>query len=572
MKKFFKVLIPILLALVVLGSIAWYLLVYDRGFTRDLLLSHARYQERKGNHSFAAWIYDKAYYQSSQDEDVAIELAEQFKSIGNYTKAEYTLSNAIADGASAKLYVALCKTYVEQDKLLDAVTMLNNVTDPEIKAQLNAMRPDAPTVSPAPGFYTQYISVSVESDSNLLFVNTDGEYPSTGDEVYSDPITLPAGETTIYALSVGDNGLVSELGIYGYTVGGVIEPVTFSDSNFEHYVRTVLNVADDKQLYTNDLWEIKTLEIPENVTSYEDLKLLSYLETLTIVNGTGDLSSIASLNSLKELNLNGCALTDDNVKAIGTLSSLTKAVLTDCKLSTISGLEGAKQLQYLDLSNNTIRNLDPISSLNQLQELNLQHNALTDLKVLSGLSTLQKLDVSYNALTSVTPLSGCNSLVWLDFSNNSVTSVEGINKLTALTYLNASSNQLTDVTPLASCVNLEKLYIASNSLTMITELSPLVKLTVFDFSNNQVTALPNWSDECSLVTIDGSNNQLETIDILSGFQNLNNVYMDYNLLTSVDALTNCPRLMIVNVYGNAISNVSKLTDMGVSVNYNPLES
>ena len=75
MKKALKIIIPILLALLVLGSIVWYLLVYDRIFTRDMLLTQARNQESKGNHAFAAWLYDKAYYQSSKDPSVAIELA-----------------------------------------------------------------------------------------------------------------------------------------------------------------------------------------------------------------------------------------------------------------------------------------------------------------------------------------------------------------------------------------------------------------------------------------------------------------------------------------------------------------
>ena len=133
MKRALKRILPILLGIVVIVSIVWYLFVYDRDFTRDMLLTQARFFEGQGNHTVAAWLYDQAYRQSEDNESVAIELAEQFKAAGNYTKAEYTLSNAIADGGSAELYVALCKTYVEQDKLLDAVTMLDNITDAAVQ-------------------------------------------------------------------------------------------------------------------------------------------------------------------------------------------------------------------------------------------------------------------------------------------------------------------------------------------------------------------------------------------------------------------------------------------------------
>ena len=60
MKKAFKIIIPILLALVIMGSIAWYLLVYDTGFTQDLLLNQARRFEENGNHAAAVWVYNLA--------------------------------------------------------------------------------------------------------------------------------------------------------------------------------------------------------------------------------------------------------------------------------------------------------------------------------------------------------------------------------------------------------------------------------------------------------------------------------------------------------------------------------
>ena len=112
MKNSTKKLVPFLLVVLIIASIVWYGFVYDRDFIRDMLLSQARYNSTNGNPTLASWFYDLAYEYSGQDEHVAIELANQFKQDGNYTKAEYTLSNAIADGGTAELYVALCKTYV----------------------------------------------------------------------------------------------------------------------------------------------------------------------------------------------------------------------------------------------------------------------------------------------------------------------------------------------------------------------------------------------------------------------------------------------------------------------------
>ena len=209
MKRTTKRILPILLGIVLIASLAWYLLVYDVGFTRDSLLFGARLMEENGKHTAAAWLYDLAYKQSGGDAQVAIELAEKFKENGNYTKAEVTLSNAIANGGTAELYIALCKTYVQQNKLLDAVTMLDNIADPAIRDEIYALRPAAPSVSPEGGFYSQYINVDISWDGGWLYVSTDGEYPTTDTPPSSGNLMLNGGETIVQALSVAENGLVS---------------------------------------------------------------------------------------------------------------------------------------------------------------------------------------------------------------------------------------------------------------------------------------------------------------------------------------------------------------------------
>ena len=91
MKKATRFLVSLILGLLILASIFWYLFIYDRDFTRDSLLSQARFQSLHGNSRLSSWFYDAAYGFSGHDENVAIELANQYKRAGNYTKAELTL-------------------------------------------------------------------------------------------------------------------------------------------------------------------------------------------------------------------------------------------------------------------------------------------------------------------------------------------------------------------------------------------------------------------------------------------------------------------------------------------------
>ena len=570
MKKFAKILVPFLLAALVLGCTVWYLFVYDRDFTRDFLLNRARYNDMYGNSKLASLFYDIAYEFSGQDENVAIELANQYKADGNYTKAEYTLSNAVQDGGTPELYMALCKTYVEQDKLLDAVNMLDNVTNPEIKTALESMRPAAPTANYEAGFYNQYIQVELSGEGGTLYYSAEGQYPSIHGTSYDSPIELSGGETTIYAVTVADNGLVSPLTVLGYTVSGVIEPAVFMDPVMESTIRELLNYDAEDTLYTDALWSITEFTVPEDVTIFEDLAMLPALEKLTIRdNRIGTLGYLSNLAKLQELDLSGSRFPAEDLVHLTNLPELTKLTMTGCGLSTIAGLANAQSLTYLDASNNALGNLDALSSMATLKELYLGHNAVTNLSALSTLTNLEKLDVSFNSLSTLVPLAANVKLTWLDAGNNQLISVSGVENLTALTYLSVEYNVLTEVDPLAACTELTELSISGNKLTDISALHTLMKLDIFDFSYNEVKALPKWSSDCALRIIDGSYNQLESVAPLKGMHTLGYVYMDYNKLTSVDDIADCYCLVQVNVYGNEIKDVSKLTEHDIIVNYDP---
>lgn len=571
MYKSLKRILPILLGIVIICSIVWYLFVYDQDFTRDMLLQQARRFEQQGNHSAASWLYDLAYQQSGCDEEVAIELADQFKANGNYTKAEVTLAHAIADGGSVKLYIALCRTYVEQDKLLDAVTMLDNIADPAIREQIAALRPAAPTATPDAGYYSQYVPVTVTCETGTLYLTTDGVYPTTEAEPSDGIVTLPSGETKIHALAVADNGLVSPLAVFGYTISGVIEEVSFKDSIVETAVRLALGVSEDTVIFTNDLWNISSLTVPEGSESLADLAMMSYLQELTITGTNAEnLDDLSGLSYLNALTVKDSYLSGSDLATIASLPALHRLTLSNCGLSSIDKLSAATHLTDLDLSSNAVRDLTALASMKELVTLNLSGNALESLQTLAPISTLQELDVSYNSLTSLEHLSVCTNLKKLNISNNFITTVAGLEGLTVLENLDASANAIEDVTPISGLTALLELDLSNNKLEDITCLSGLKLLQTFKFSRNQVSALPAWTADSQLVYIDGSNNALTSVRELADFMNLNYVIMDYNNITSVDDIAECYNLVRVSIYGCPVKDVSALEAHGIIVNYNPL--
>ena len=570
MKKAIKVIIPILLVLAIIICSAWYLFIYDREFTRDVLLSGARFFEGQGNHATAQWMYNMAYLQDSDNDAVAIELSNQYKENGNYTKAEFTLYNAIQDGGGVNLYIALSQLYVEQDKLLDAANLLNNVTG-QVKKELESSRPAIPTISPDPDFYSQYITVDISCPSGTVYANTSSKYPSILTDKYTNPFTLVEGENIVYAIAVNDLGLVSPLAIYRYTIGGVIEELSFSDHALETAIRKTLNVGDSTVLFTNDLWKIKEFIVPAEATDYSALKHMTSLESLTITDGAdNNLSNLSGMTELRYLEIHDTNISAEELEIIGNLSKLEKLILNNCGLSSITPLSNLTGLSYLDLSNNTLRDITAVASMNQLSELYLQTNVLTSLDSLVACKKLSKLNVSNNNIESLTPVFSLSALNRLEATQNAVSSIAGIEALSNLQYLFLSHNKLSDLSPIANCTTLTELSVASNSLTDISSLASLNALTFLDFSHNEVKALPQWDKSSKLVTVEGSYNQITSIEPLGGLDNLNNVYMDYNAdLSSVSELAHCHRLIRVNVYGTKVKDVSMLTELSVIVNYDP---
>lgn len=571
MKKVFRFLVPALLGLLIIASIFWYLFIYDRAFTRDSLLSQARFQDMHGNSRISAWFYDAAYVFSDHDEDVAIELANQYQADGNYTKAEYTLTHAINTGATAQLYAALCRTYIAQDKLLDAIHMLDNIPDPEIKAQLDALRPRAPAADYAAGFYSQYMDIHLSASNSAIYYTTDGSYPSVNGTIYNGGISLPAGETTIYAVAVNDSGLASPVTVLSYTIAGIIEQVTFTDATMEALLREQIGSDPEDVVYTNQLWEITELTVPEGVKGYDDLSLLPYLKKLSFSGQYLDsLQCLSTLDNLQELDLTGCRFPSGDLSVLASLPALSKLTLAECSLSTIADLADAQYLTYLDLSSNTIRNLDVLAPMTMLEELNLDHNAVTDLTALGSLGNLKVLKASYNALTSLEPIGGCLRLTHIEADHNQLNSLRGVDILPSLQHLSVDYNLLTNINRLETCTELKNLSFASNEIVDLSPLRKLVNLEILDFSSNKVELLPEWPEEgCALTTIDGSYNQLASIDGLAKLQQLSHVFMDYNLITNIDALENCFCLVQVNVFGNAIGDVEKLREHDIIVNYDP---
>lgn len=554
MKKSLKIIIPVALVLIVLITACWFFLFYNRTIATNLLQNSAQLMVSHGRYGRAVSQYRSAWKLMPERTDLPIELAETYAASGNYTKAEYTLVSAIAANPNNyELYAALCRTYVEQDKLLDAVQMLDRISSETVKETLAEQRPEAPVISPESGYYNEYIQVAAESAEATVYLTTDGEYPSNDSHLYSAPIDLETGETTVIALAVDEDGLVSPAAVCGFTIGGVVEEITIGDTAIDTVVREHLHLEATDTLMTDDLWSIAALELPETVADISALSNFAGLKTLTIHNVSGlDFTVLRQLPGLTELDLSGCTISTEGLEAIGSLTELQKLVLDGC----------------------AITDLTPFTALTKLTHLTLSNNSVEDISVLSLMLDLEEVKLANNPISSIAALSTCNQLKMLDITRCGISSLGSLSDKEELTSLLASNNKIADLSPLENCKNLSQMVLTENLIDDISILTSLSGLTEFTADHNKIKEIPDFDEEsCILVRFSANYNEIESVSGLKGIASLNYVNLDYNKVKDISPLTGNYNLIQLDVWDNPIPEVTEAVkpfeESSIIVNFNP---
>ncbi len=551
MKHALKIILPIVLILAIIIGACCFFLIARRDVTESIFVYWGEHFYEAERYSRAVAFYKAAMRFAPKDAELAIRLADAYKKSGNYTKAEYTLVSAITQiPDSVSLYAALSKTYVEQDKLLDAETMLSRITNDAVRTQIDALRPAAPVIEPESGNYSEYIDVTVTGSSGTIYAVCNSDFPASERDLYTGPISLEAGESRIVALSVAENGLVSDAVYAGYTVGNVVEEVKLSDAGLDAYVRELLGKTAGSAIMSDELWAIEELDLPDTVASLEDLSYFSGLRALSLHHGTGlDLSVLSQLPTLRSLDLSGCTLSSAAMNTIVTLPELTSLNLSGCAVAEIDTLISLQKLETLDLSNNTVSDLTALSALLALKELNLTNNPIA----------------------SLSNLKNCTELETLYAGQCAITRIAGLADHTKLKTLVLSGNQITDISALAGCTALETLDLSGNSISDISVVSGFKQLVDLNVSSNQITELPQFDADTPLWHVDVSHNQIESLAGLEGNLSVNFINADYNRIKSIAKLESCIMLVKMNLWDNPVDadEVKQLQDIGILINYNP---
>lgn len=259
------------------------------------------------------------------------------------------------------------------------------------------------------------------------------------------------------------------------------------------------------------------------------------------------------------------------------LSELTSLNIPWANIFSLDGLEYAVNLKSINLANNFIEDITPLTQITTLEDVNINNNKIKDASSLAKLKKLKKLDIKKNIITNLDFLNELE-VEELDISHNTILKErikEDVNlsnirtlKITALgldnleflknanklEVLYAEENSIKDITPLSELENLKILYVDKNNIEDITALTKLDKLSEFTATQNNITNLEPLKNKLSLHRIILSDNvSLSNIDVLADLVNLSSLSIDNTNISSLDPLKNLKYIYYLSLSGTKIS-------------------
>ena len=234
-------------------------------------------------------------------------------------------------------------------------------------------------------------------------------------------------------------------------------------------------------------------------------------------------------------------------------------------IRNLTGMEDAWYLEMLDASNNLITNLTPLASLPNLFLLFLNKNpGLSNLGPLALLNGLEHLQFGGTAVADISPIRTLPNLAALAVGGDwfsDLTQLSGMTNLEALAVV--ESPLVHELTPLAGLNNLEFLIVSGTLVQDFSPLTSLQNLWGLILSDNRISDVSPLSDwQSGLVDLDLSNNEIVDIGPVVDFQK--NGALSENSVLSVryNDLDLSPDSAVMN-------DIAYLESEGVTVLYEP---
>ena len=287
------------------------------------------------------------------------------------------------------------------------------------------------------------------------------------------------------------------------------------------------------------------------------------METLDFLLG-GDNLGIKNLRGLEAAkNLRQLSLSNNEISDLTPLANLTQLrylPLRDNQISDLTPLANLTQLNYLSLDRNKkISDLTPLANLDELKEVSFADNRVSDLTPLANLTKLRWMHLAQNRISDLTPLANLTQLRDLFLRSNEISDLTPLANLTQLNYLSLPDNEISDLTPLANLTQLRELFLFSNRISDLTPLANLDKLIRLNLRSNEISDLTPLANLTQLRDLFLRSNEISDLTPLANLTRLNYLSLDDNQISDLTPLADLTQLRELDISGNQVSDLSPLT-------------
>jgi hypothetical protein len=187
--------------------------------------------------------------------------------------------------------------------------------------------------------------------------------------------------------------------------------------------------------------------------------------------------------------------------------------LPDMVLTTIDAIRPYELLQFVNVSRNQLRSLEPLGQLRGLLHLNASFNLLIRCQSFTPPDALETCDMSYNLIGELGDWHTHRYLRELNLRGNFIDRIStGLKGNAELRMLDVSENFIARMENLEG-LNLRSLYLAQNQLVSLEGVSSLGKLQSLNVRHNNITSIgPLRSEDLpGLRKLNISDNRLSSI-------------------------------------------------------------
>ncbi len=572
-KKFIKTAV---ITLIVVAVLAGGFLLFGKGPLSTFYYRSAVSDITNNDNIKAAEKLNTALTLDNKNHNARFRLVEVYKTLLEYDKAEKLLLDGIEmQQSNTNYYKELILLYVESERVEKALEFINSIDHEYVLVQLNKERPSPLNSSPTQGRYEKSVKVTLSSDDEdvKIYYTTDGSTPNLKSNIYDGPVKISSGNVSIKAFAINEAGLISDELILEYSINTANQYVDFADEKMEQLIRREVNIYG-QAIYPSELENITSISnldakgerISGDIKSLEDLQWLPNLKELTLVDekGINNISAVLNQKKLSSLNLSGCEIPSDLLSRFSEFSQLEYLNLDNNGITDIEFLRNMKGLIGLSLSDNIISDLSPLEEHLSLAELDVSNNAISNISVLQKLYLIKDLNLSGNTLKDLNNLALNTKIEKLDVSNCGLKSLSGVKRLEALKELNASKNSVSDFGDIKEGPELDYLDLSENNIGSISFVEGLF-VKKLNLSNNAIKNIKPIRKAEGLQSIDLSGNNISNIEFLAELEELTTANLSDNNIKKIEPLKESKSLTQVIVTGNEISDFDKLDGVAFSI-------